>query len=151
MKRLITTALVGLLMTTGLVACIVEPEDPTGISQSAGPTDATSGSIAVVDVIENLNYYYACGNENLTLPDGRTFYPLHFEDQETFDDSRYEIPPQALDDLTATPGMTAVAPPSPGDDTGRLIIFEDGMALWVSDSGSEAWLTEEPQQYNWDC
>lgn len=95
----------------------------------------------------DVEYYYACGNETLELPDGRTFYPLFPEEQEDFDESPY-----ASSASSAWGGvLVGVAAPGPGDDTGALTIYEDGMAYWESDSGIEAWLTDEPQRYEWVC
>lgn len=44
----------------------------------------------------------------------------------------------------------AVPAPEPGDDIGTLTIYEDGTARFESESGTEAWLTEEEQTYNWE-
>lgn len=111
-----------------------------------GCTDAEPGSVDVVEVLEDQNYYYACGNEVLILPDGRTFYPLHPEDQSEFDASPY-----ATAAAIAAGHLSAVAPPGPGDDTGTVTIYADGMAHWASDSGHEAWLTEDELEYGWIC
>lgn len=111
-----------------------------------GCADESSETIGVDEVIEDENYYYACGNETLDLTDGRTFYPLHRDDQDTVDEASY-APSQAL----SLDPLTQVAPPQPGDDTGTLTIYEDGMARWASESGIEAWLTDEPQEYDWIC
>lgn len=105
------------------------------------------GSVEAEEVIDDVEYYYACGNETLELGDGRTYYPLFPEEQDDFDDSPYEAP--AATALGG--GLIAVAPPGPGDDTGALTVYEDGMAHWRSDSGTVAWLTEEPQEYEWIC
>lgn len=104
------------------------------------------GSVQPEEVIEDAQYYYACGNEVLVLDDGRVFYPLLREDQETFDTEPY-----AAGAIVSVDRFAAVMPPGPGDDTGTLTIYEDGMAHWVSDSGTEAWLTTETIEYNWMC
>lgn len=104
-----------------------------------GPTLDPDAS--VVEVLEDVEYYYACGNEVLVLPDGRAFYP--YVDQPVVDRD-------ALG-LTTASVVLAVADPGPGDDTGTLTVYDDGTARWVSDSGIRAWLTAEEQTYNWDC
>lgn len=112
---------------------------------ACGPPEP--GSVASTESHDDLEYYYACGNEILEMADGRTFYPLFPEEQDTFDDAPYAAPA-----ASAWGGvMLGVAAPGPGDDTGTLTIYEDGMAHWESDSGIEAWLTDEPQDYNWVC
>ena len=94
------------------------------------------------EVLEDVEYYYACGNEILELPDGRTFYPLV---------------PQSLglgEVAAGAPGapvVLAVPAPEEGDDTGTLTIYADGSADWESDSGIEARLTDEPQTYEFVC
>lgn len=111
-----------------------------------GCTDESSEPVGVDEVIEDENYYYACGNETLDLTDGRTFYPLHPDEQDTVDEASY-----ATNQALSQDPLIQVAPPQPGDDTGTLTIYQDGMAHWASESGIEAWLTNEPQEYNWEC
>ena len=118
-----------------------------GGSNSMGPGEQP----AVVEVVEDVDYYYACGNEVLELADGRTFYPLVDQDQVDPDD--YLGAPAAMSpDLVLAAGLVlAVVEPGPGDDTGTLTVYDDGMAHFVSDSGIEAWLDEEPREYEWVC
>lgn len=118
-----------------------------GVVLLAACGEPAPGSVETEEVIDDLEYYYACGNETLELEDGRTFYPLYPEEQEDFDDSPYESPGPS-----ASGGwLVVVNPPGPGDDTGVLRVYEDGMAHWESESGIEAWLTDEPQRYDWVC
>lgn len=111
-----------------------------------GCTGSNPGSISVVEVIDDAQYYYACGNEVLTLEDGRVFYPLLPEDQESFDSE-----PHAAGPTVSLADFAAVMAPGPGDDSGTLTVYEDGTAHWISDSGLEAWLTEDPIEYRWVC
>ncbi|MFW5933902.1 MAG: hypothetical protein ACOCT8_04140 [Actinomycetota bacterium] len=119
----------------------------------AGCGGSDSGSdddVPVSETIEDVDYYFACGNEVLELPDGRRFYP--FEDQDAVDEGSYlsaPTPQAASRILVAT--TLAVPPPETGDDIGTLTIYADGTARFVSESGTEAWLTDEERTYNWDC
>ena len=47
--------------------------------------------------------------------------------------------------------LAAVMPPGPGDDTGTLSIYSDGMALWEPDSGGEVWLQPDPVELLFVC
>lgn len=101
-----------------------------------------------------MQFYPACGNETLALPDGRTFYQLEHQEEEQFDRSPYPEPTStAAGEVNIVPaGLAAVAPPRPGDDSGTLTIYSDGMAHFRSDSGDfDTFLTPEERDYNWDC
>lgn len=118
---------------------------------SGGETDTT---VAVSETVEGVEYYYACGNEVLELPDGRRFYP--FVDQDSVDEARYLGEAGVQEDaaggeMRLARVVLAVVEAGPGDDTGTLTIHEDGIARWRSDSGIEAWLTDEEQTYEFDC
>lgn len=114
-------------------------------------SEPSVGSIEVAETIAEVDYYYACGNEVLELPDGRRFYP--FVDQDQVDEDAYlSAPvPQSASVRLATATLVAVPMPEPGEDIGTLTIFEDGTARFVSETGIEAWLTDEEQTYNWEC
>lgn len=132
MRRIIVGAVGALL----LAAC----------GGAAGP--GTGANTAVVETLQSVEYYYACGNELLKLPDGRRFYP--FIEQHRVDEDAYLGAP-ARSPLVAMAVVLAVPAPEPGEDVGTLTIYEDGTARFVSDSGIEAWLTDEEQSYNWEC
>lgn len=119
----------------GLVAVLVGLV--AGCGGGAGPI--IGGGDEVVEVVQDVAYYYACGNEVLELSDGRTFYPL--------------VPRSlGLGEVAAAGTVVlAVVAPGPGDDTGTLTIHADGSAEWESDSGIEAELTDEPQTYEFEC
>lgn len=114
--------------------------------QSLGPS---AGDTGVAETIAEVDYYYACDNEVLELPDGRRFYP--FVDQDQVDEDAYLSAPLPPSAWLQTATLIAVPMPEPGEDIGTLTIFEDGTARFVSETGIEAWLTGEEQTYNWDC
>lgn len=109
----------------------------------------------VVEVVEDVDYYYACGNEVLELDDGRTFSPLVDQDAVDAEDYLGAATTVSLSgDLVLAAGqdlVLAVVAPGPGDDTGTLTIYDDGMAYWLSDSGIEAWLDAGVREYEWVC
>lgn len=120
------------------------------LAACGGGAPVAGNGAHVAETVQDVDYYYACGNEVLELPDGRRFYP--FVDQDAVDEDAYlgaATPPIASALVLAT--ALAVPAPEPGDDTGTLTIYEDGTARFVSESGTEAWLTEEEQTYNWEC
>lgn len=111
---------------------------------------APGGGIQVAETIEVVDYHYACGNEVLELPDGRRFYP--FVDQNEVDEDAYAGAPTPRAVAVPLAAATLAVPaPQPGDDSGTLIIYEDGTAHFVSETGTEAWLTGEEQTYDWVC
>lgn len=111
---------------------------------------APGSATQVSETIEDVAYYYACGNEVLELPDGRRFYP--FVDQDAVDEDAFAgVGPSRVVSASFLATMLAVPAPEPGDDTGTLTIYEDGTARFVSDTGTEAWLTEEERTYDWVC
>ena len=103
-----------------------------------------------VETITIADYYGACGNETLVEPDA-TWYPLvTMRDLggETFDASAYEPIP----DPVAPQGLVRVADPGPGDDSGTLYVYADGISRFVSDSGTiRRWMTTVEQQYEFAC
>lgn len=111
-----------------------------------GCAEDSSQCIGVDELIEDARYCYACGNEVLHLPDGRTFYPLPSGEQNDVIESSYDT-----SHTSSSSPLIQIAPSGPGDGTGTLTIFEDDMAYWASDSGTEAWLTGEPQEYGFIC
>lgn len=119
-----------------------------GGGDALGGGDDPTAPIAAVEGVA-VDYYHACGNEVLELTDGRRFYPLIEQDE--VDEGRYAEDAQAMGSDIVLAMSLAVVEPGPGDDTGTLTVYEDGMAHFVSDSGIEAWLTDEPIRYQWEC
>ena len=101
-------------------------------------------------------YYPACGNETLEV-DGTTWYPIKRDgwQEPSFDSPTATVTPQASAASGGRGiGVSApmVAAPGPGDDHGTLMIYDNGIAYWNSDSGNiHTWLTTAPQTYNWVC
>ena len=117
-----------------------------------GPGEAAS----VVEVVEDVDYYYACGKEVLELPDGRRFFPLIDQDSVAEDAHLgvfvpVPVPVAGVDVVLAAGTVLAVVAPGPGDDVGTLTVYDDGMAHFVSESGIEAWLDEAEREYDWAC
>ena len=109
----------------------------------------------VVSVEEGVRYYPACGNETLTHG-GTTWYPFRPTTPDAWvTPSAVAAPAQgglggglARVDLR----VPLVAPPGPGDDTGTLTIYDNGIAYWTSDSGNlDTWLTTTRIEYTWVC
>ena len=49
-------------------------------------------------------------------------------------------------------GLARVMEPGPGDDVGTLVIWADGVARFVSDSGDlTAWMVTDEITYDWVC
>lgn len=117
---------------------------------SCGSDKATSAEpVAVVEVFNGFEYYGPCGNETLAV-DGMMLYPLLSAELAALDVDQYPSHPDELSEQ----GLTAplrVSPPGPGDDTGTLLLYEDGMARFESDNGHVSWLSDEQRTYEWEC
>jgi hypothetical protein len=137
----------------------------TVVATEAGPTSTvvavphtttaatTVAPVQIVAVHEDVSFYPACGNESLTF-DGQTWYQLNPDDEE------YAATLQAFADAERDPSPVvgrrgfapAVVEPGPGDDVGTLVIWADGVARWVSDSGDlDVWMVDDEITYNWEC
>ena len=131
-----------------LVAVAVVAAAGCGSEVSGDGDDAGDGP-RIVRVEEQVDYYGACGNEILTLGD-ETFYPLLPEERQGFGPS-YPVPDDESTALGSLRSAIRVMPPGPGDDTGTLVIYSDGIARFESDSGNITWLTDEERTYDWVC
>jgi hypothetical protein len=120
---------------------------------AGGDARSPGEGTAVVEVIEDVEYYYACGNEVLELPDGRRFFPLIDQGSVDEDARLGALVPVPVDgDVVLAAGtVLAVVAPGPGDDIGTLTVYDDGLAHFVSESGIEAWLDDEEREYDWVC
>lgn len=115
-----------------------------------GSDDTTSGeTVAVVEVFNGFEYYGPCGNEILLLED-MVLYPLLSAELTALDLDRYPTDPDVLSEQ----GLVAplrVGPPGPGDDVGTLLVYENGLVRFESDSGQVSWLSNEQRTYEWEC
>jgi hypothetical protein len=107
-----------------------------------GATDAVNGWAR-----RAASFYGPCGDNSVDAF-GTTYYQMYAGEIEALDESRY---PHAEGEANAPSEFARVAPPGPGDDTGTLIVYSDGMARYESDSGIVEWLTTEEHTYNWVC
>ncbi len=105
----------------------------------------------LIEVMEQVSYYPACGNEVLVV-DGTSWFPVAIEDPY----ARPSIAALASGGVagrgTSRIVIPAVAAPGPGDDLGTLTVYEGGLAFWLSNSGDlSTWLTTARQEYGWVC
>ena len=129
-------------------------------STACGSDDATlvKSPVAIVGVYEDVKAYPACGNETLDH-EGVTWYPVMHSGYPPMDSSLQDLadeilaverddPPDALFQSFAP----RVPSPGAGDDIGTLVVWADGVARWVSDSGVlDVWMIDDEITYTWVC
>lgn len=113
--------------------------------------------VEIVGVFEGVGFYPACGNEPL-LHDGTWWYPIVRSPHDPIDEHLQDRIDEALaaerepSPVVGAQGFARVAPPGPGDDLGTLVVWDDGVARWVADSGTlDVWMIDEEITYNWVC
>lgn len=138
------------LALAGCTAAGAEPHT-WGSSYDYGTPGAVAGSYASV------GYYPACHNEALSF-NGHRWFPFEPANVAALpaDPLGAAPPPSAAADAAALAvgagPVGAVGGPGPGDDVGTLVIYENGLAYWESDSGDlKTWLTNHEIEYNWAC
>lgn len=131
----------------------------------------------VQETITGVAYYPACGNTPLEL-DGVTWYPYVPTNLDEFPMPSASgliggrgfsravvgapvpvlvVPAVARAAVPAVPAVAraiapAVAAPGPGDDVGTVVIYDNGLAHFTSDSGNlTTWLTTKKITYAWVC
>lgn len=114
---------------------------------TAAPT-TTLPSPRITTVFEHVDYYGACGNETVVVG-GTTLYPLFPDEMATLDIAAHPT------GTTAPAGFVRTAPavvaPGPGDDVGTMVLYDDGIARFESESGRVLWLTTAVHEYDWVC
>ena len=159
----VAAALVGLTLTgcgaTDPAGTLPPPSPATSLvpaTTTSTTAPRTTAPVPIVAVHEGVAFYPACGNETLRF-DGVTWYQLNHYDGY---DEEYAAIYQAFADAEREPSPVgvrrgfapAVVAPGPGDDVGTLVIWADGVARWVSDSGDlDVWMVDDEITYNWAC
>jgi hypothetical protein len=131
---------------------------PTTTAESSPPSTAEGDQrVAVVEVLDGVEAYPACGNEPFTYR-GVTWYPIAHVGFDPFDPRLKDRLERVLGverNMPDTPRVSQFArvpAPAPGDDVGTLIVWEDGVGRWTSDSGAlDVWVTVEEVTYSWVC
>ncbi len=117
---------------------------------------AATPEARIVEVFEGVEFYPACGNEQLEH-DGVVWYQVQQNEYpEIYDRAvngyRENIPEGVGPRGFAQGFAPRVVAPGPGDDIGTLVIWSDDVAYFLSDSGSlTAWLVREQLSYPWEC
>lgn len=142
-------------------ASVVTDPGTTVSIPASFPSHATVKSpvpVEIVGVYEGVKAYPACGNETLEH-EGVTWYPVMRLGYEPFDSSLQAPADQILAvDRVDPPGThfqgfaRRVPNPGPGDGIGTLVVWADGVARWISDSGKlDVWMIDDEITYTWVC
>jgi hypothetical protein len=121
-------------------------------------TDPPVDVVPIVGTYDGVSFYPACGTEVLDH-EGVTWYTLaHDGAQATDPEFAKRLSLLAAVDREPSPvsGVNGfavrVAEPGPGDDIGTLVVWDDGVARFVSDSGDlDVWLVDDELEYTWVC
>ena len=137
----------------------VEPTSAPGASSSASVVSLVPDPdpAAIVGVYEAIQFYPACVNERLDHQ-GVTWYPIVAAGVRPIDPALQPRVDEifAIDrensPVTGVRGIVRVVAPGPGDDIGTLVVWEDGVARWVSDSRDlDVWMIDDEIEYMWAC
>lgn len=141
-------ALAVLAVVVAATAC--GTDDDTVPAVTAPVVTVAGGAVAIVEVIDDVEYYIACANEPIEIA-GMTWYPVADWGDETTGELHERITSVERERPARPIGFARVAPPGPGDDVGTLYVYSDGYAWYESDSGQSIWLTTDALEYNWVC
>ena len=148
--------------TSAVSAASVETGPGTTSSSPPSSSPQVTGQgpapVEIVGVYEGVNAYPACGNEPLQH-DGVTWYPVMQFGYRPFDSGLQARADQILTvERVDPPGAVVqgfvrrVPSPGPGDDIGTLVVWADGVARWISDSGKlDVWMIDDEISYSWVC
>ena len=114
--------------------------------------------VPIVGTFEDVAFYPACGTETLDH-EGITWYTLSSLEFPTTDPEHAKVlalvasVERESSPVAGFNGVAArVAEPGPGDDVGTLVIWADGVARFVSDSGNlDVWLVDDELTYHRVC
>lgn len=155
-SKLRSLGLAGLVMAS-LVGCGASPDSAAPSSEPVETSTTLPDPVPIVGVYDAVGFYPACGNEVLSHL-GRRWYPIVHDGLDPADrDLQDEVDAALAVDREEPPvavmqGLTRVAPPGLGDDTGTLVVWADGVARWASDSGDlDVWMIDDVITYNWVC
>jgi hypothetical protein len=131
---------------------------PTTPPDTAPATTVAAEQVPITGTYEGVAFYPACGTEILEH-EGVTWYPVAHVGFDPADEQLAQLLADiAAADREPSPvagvnGFAArVAEPGPGDDVGTLVVWSDGVARWVSDSGTlDVWLVDDELTYDWVC
>ncbi len=144
-------------LVVGRVNVAVETRDGTEVViDTFVENDPESGNATpeatIVEVHEGVDFYPACGNEQLEL-DGVVWYQVQQSEYPEIYDRAVNGYRENVPERVRVQGFAPrVAPPGPGDDIGTLVVWSDDVAYFVSDSGDlTAWLVREELTYRWEC
>ena len=149
MPRMQVTAVLAVIAALVIGTLLTACASPTGVSPGGGGEVGEPG--AVLEVVTDVEYYPACGNELLVLGE-TTWYPFVPEDPATLPSVAALVHSGGLGGGMTRATLPVVVAPGPGDDVGTVTIFEGGLAHFVSDSGDlQTWLTTDRIEYTWVC
>lgn len=140
------------LVTVDGVEQVVRATDDTGLVLGEVTVEpVVEDGVMIVAVYDDVEYYIACADVPLEV-DGVLWYPVpEWGNDQT---------KAAYDEITGVERQRPARPagfaprvpaPGPGDDTGTLYVYADGVAWFESDSGLSIWLTQDEITYTWVC
>jgi hypothetical protein len=150
-------------ISTALVASetstTIEPSTNSGPSSSVSSVSLVPAPdpVSIAGVYEAIDFYPACGNETLDHR-GVTWFPIVAAGGKPLDPALQPHVDEILavdremSPVTGVQGIVRVVEPGPGDDIGTLVVWEDGVARWVSDSRDlDVWMIDDEIRYMWVC
>ncbi len=134
-------------------------EPPPDPGESAAPVSLVSepGPVSIVGVYEEIEFYPACVNETLDHL-GVTWFPIVAAGGQPIDPALQPRVDEILaidretSPIAGVQGIVRIPGPGPGDDIGTLVVWDDGVARWVSNSRDlDVWMIDDEIRYMWAC